>query len=389
MDPSLRSSLFNQMMQALELGDKATADKIELLIRNFHPDSPPPIFIHVPRTDDDATHDIPFSSFGRDSPPMTRPSKASGSGRKALKAPKALKESPLDAQVAADSDIEEHRLDGLYFSRDNPSSFDCEVNVVGDRELRHYRRRFDIPSSVNLLESGDRAAWNPVPGAVAIYGVMLSCGVTLPLQGFIARFLADARLSPAQLAPNSYRILMGMWMLWTLKGYEPPTPREICHFYSLRLAGHGGTYFLSSTPAKNWIPKGAVNPGKVQVSEDEKEKGFLWGLPSSNKRWKNSWFFISGDWHRGFRESARRNLRARRVPRHFTSPDSWCNSSPLLSDKEVAQVAKIATTSLAERGISFLLNEERMIAGGLFPPLHARLRRCKSFLPFFPIFLFV
>ena len=80
MDPSLRSSLFNQMMQALELGDKATVDKIELLIRNFHPGSPPPISIHVPRTDDDDTSDVPFSSFGRDSPKMTKPSKASGSG---------------------------------------------------------------------------------------------------------------------------------------------------------------------------------------------------------------------------------------------------------------------------------------------------------------------
>ena len=158
MDPSLRFSLFNQMMRALELGDNATADKIEFLIRNFHPNSPPPISIRVPRTDDDATHDIPFSAFDRDSPPMTRPSKASGSGRKVPKAPKASKGSLLDAQMADVSDVEEHRLDGLYFSRDNPSSFDCEVNVVGDRELIKYRSRFDIPSSVNLLVSGDRAA---------------------------------------------------------------------------------------------------------------------------------------------------------------------------------------------------------------------------------------
>src|SRR5579862_4093884 len=172
MDSSLRSSLFIQMMQALEVGDKATADKIELLIRNFHPDSPPPISIHVPRTDDDATPDIPFSSFGRDSPPMTRPSKVGGSGRKAPKASKTSKVSLLDAQVAVDSDVEEYRSDGLHFSRDNPSSFDCEVNVVGDRELNKYRSRFDIPSSVNLLVSSDRAALNPTPGAVAIYGVM-------------------------------------------------------------------------------------------------------------------------------------------------------------------------------------------------------------------------
>ena len=190
--------------------------------------------------------------------------------------------------MAADSDVEEHRRARLHFSRGNPSSFDGEVNVVGEGELAHYRRRFDIPPSVKLKPSGDLVAWNPPPGAVAIYGVMLSCEVTLPLQGFIARFLADAGLSPAQLAPNGYRILMGMWMLRSLNGYEAPTPREIRHFYSLSPAGHGGTYFLSSTPAKHWMPKGIVNPGRVQVSDDEKEKGFLWDLPTSNKRWKNS-----------------------------------------------------------------------------------------------------
>ena len=75
---------------------------------------------------------------------------------------------------------------------------------------------------------------------------MLSCGVTLPLQGFIARFLVDVGLSPAQLAPNSYRILIGMWALWSLNGYEAPTPREIRHFYSLRPLGDGGTYYLRS-----------------------------------------------------------------------------------------------------------------------------------------------
>src|SRR5579862_1840019 len=240
MDPSLRSSLFNQMMQASERGDKATADKIEFLIRNFHPDSPSPISIHVPRTDDDDTSDIPFSSFGRDSLTMARPSKASGSGRKIQAASKAPEVSLLDAQVAADSDIEEHRRARLHFSRGRPSSFDCEVNVVGESELALYRRRFDISPSTILSPSGDRAAWNPPSGAVAIYGVMLSCGVTLPLQGFIARFLADAGLSPAQLAPNSYRILMGMWTLWSLNGYEAPTPCEIRHFYSLRPSGNEG-----------------------------------------------------------------------------------------------------------------------------------------------------
>ena len=156
-------------------------------------------------------------------------------------------------------------------------------------------------------------------------------------------------------------------------------PREIRHLYSLYPAGHGGTYFLYSTPAKHWMPKGVVNPGRVQVSDDEKEKGFLWDLPTSNKRWKNSWFFVSGDWHRGVKASARRDLRAGWVPRHFTSPDSWRNTPFFLTEKEVAQVAKVAATPLARRRISFLLNENKMIELGLFPYLHARFRHCKSF----------
>ena len=105
---------------------------------------------------------------------------------------------------------------------------------------------------------------------------------------------------------------------------------------------------------------------------------------------KTAGFFVSGDWHRGVRASVHRNLRARWVPRHFTSPDSWCNTPSFLTDKEVAQVAKIAATPLARRGISFLLNEGKMIEFGLFPRLHARFRRCKSFSPFsfFPIFFY-
>ncbi|KAK0577777.1 hypothetical protein LWI29_038441 [Acer saccharum] len=119
---------------------------------------------------------------------------------------------------------------------------------------------------------------------------MLSCGITLPLQPFIARFLAEAKIAPAQLAPNSYRILMCLGLMWKLKGFGSPTPREIRHFYTLRQAGNSGTYFLLSSPVENWIPEGVSNPGQVEVSSDEKKKGFIWGFPSSNKRWKNSWF---------------------------------------------------------------------------------------------------
>ena len=68
---------------------------------------------------------------------------------------------------------------------------------------------------------------------------------------------------------------MCLCLMWKLKGYGPPTPREIRHFYTLRQAGNGGTYFLLSSPVENWIPEGVANPGQVEISDDEKKKGFI------------------------------------------------------------------------------------------------------------------
>ncbi|KAK0571694.1 hypothetical protein LWI29_020109 [Acer saccharum] len=276
---------------------------------------------------------------------MPRSPKTISSKRRASRAPR---ESLLDAQTIVDSDVEDHRRDRLHFSPTRPCSFDTEVNVVGEGKLRKYKSRFDIPDSVTLMLPGDRAVWNPPENAVAIYGAMLSCGVTLPLQPFIARFLTEAQIAPAQLAPNSYRILMCLCLMWKLKGYGPPTPCEIRHFYTLRQASNGGTYFLLSSPVENWIPEGVANPGQVEVSSDKKKKGFIWGFPTSNKR-------------------------------HFTSPEAWSKAAPTLMDREVSHLAAAAVLPLDSRGRSFLLDEEKMISQQIFTRLHARLPRLCDF----------
>ena len=63
MDPSLCSSLFNRMMESLELGDEHTAGRIDSLIRNFYLDSPIAISIYIPSADEAFFPDIPSSSF--------------------------------------------------------------------------------------------------------------------------------------------------------------------------------------------------------------------------------------------------------------------------------------------------------------------------------------
>ena len=143
---------------------------------------------------------------------------------------------------------------------------------------------------------------------------------------------------------------MYLCLMWELKGYGPPTPREIRHFYTLRHAGSNGTYFLLSTVVENWISEGVADPRQVEVSSDEKKKGFIWGFPTSNKRWKNSWFFTGGEWGKNVPADNCRNFMAKRVPRHFTSPEAWSKAAPALLDAEVSHLATAAVLPLDERG---------------------------------------
>ncbi|KAK0586310.1 hypothetical protein LWI29_004793 [Acer saccharum] len=172
---------------------------------------------------------------------------------------------------------------------------------------------------------------------------------------------------------------MCLCLMWKLKGYGPPTPREIRHFYTLRQAGNGGTYFLLSSPVENWILEGVANLGQVEVSSDEKKKGFIWGFLTSNKRWKNSWFFAGGEWGRDIPASSRRNLSAKKVPRHFTSPEVWSKAVPVLLDREISHLAAATVLPLDSRDRSFLLDEEKMISQQIFTRLPARLPRLCDF----------
>ncbi|KAK0574881.1 hypothetical protein LWI29_030418 [Acer saccharum] len=143
---------------------------------------------------------------------------------------------------------------------------------------------------------------------------------------------------------------MCMCLMWKLKGYGPPTPREIRHLYTLRQAGHGGTYFLLSSLVKNRIPKGMANPGQVEISSDEKKKA-----------------------------SSRCNLLVKKVPKHFTSPEAWSKAVPVLLDGEVSHLAAAAVLPLDLRDRSFLLDEEKMIPQRVFPRQPARLPRLCDF----------
>jgi hypothetical protein len=174
MDPSQRAFLFNQMMQALELGDKEVADKIESYLRNFNPTSPVPIPLYTSfNSESDAPDFVFLSTSDSDSSDMAKTPRTAGSGRRGPRTPR---DSLLGAQTVIDSDVEDHRRDNLCFAADRPSSFDTEVNVVGEQELGKYKRRYDIPIRLSLflrasgLHGIRRAAPSPSMGRCSAVG---------------------------------------------------------------------------------------------------------------------------------------------------------------------------------------------------------------------------
>ncbi|KAK0598016.1 hypothetical protein LWI29_030771 [Acer saccharum] len=139
---------------------------------------------------------------------------------------------------------------------------------------------------------------------------------------------------------------MCMWHMWHRMKRPPPTPREICHFYSLRPVGKTGIYFLQSTQPKLWIPKDVVVKGEIEPTTDEKMKGFdLDGTQMTC-----------------------------RVPRYFCTPQ-WNHLTSAFIDEELKTLARAVVRPLGKRGKPYLYNEGKMIKARLFPQISARCKR--------------
>ena len=403
MDSTARYRLYTVGMIAIEQHDAHTASVVHNLLK-------PPLFDQPHFTDADVSavyredytpsevppspevHSVSSDSSPPDYQPAAwsdssssttniRPWRRSGkkmSTRKVYKDSYSL-ESRVGSQRVDENDVEEeHRAARIPFSPERICAYDVELNVVGPQEVGQYMRRFDLDGDViSLMPADGRAAWNPPPGCVAIYGAMLTCGVTLPLQPFITWFLAEARIAPAQLTPNSYRVLMCMWHMWHRMKRPPPTPREIRHFFSLRPVGKTGIYFLQTNPSELWVPQDVAVKGEIEPTTDEKMKGFIWGFPSSNKFWKNSWFFVGKQWGQSISFDLDGTRLTCKVPRFFCSPH-WNHTTSAFTDEELKTLARAAVRPLEKRGKPYLYNEGKMIKARLFPQISARRKRCKS-----------
>ncbi|KAJ4702886.1 Collagen alpha-1(VII) chain like [Melia azedarach] len=206
----------------------------------------------------------------------------------------------------------------MYYTRESSFEIDWIRSSMRKSELTNLRARFDIPNSVTLrLPLRGEKASNPRRGEVAIFEILLELGLRLPFQSYFVRILDELDLAPCQLVLNSWRVLVGMYVLWNKIGHGEPSISDLRRLYQVR-AG----------------PK--TNPGLFYLAARSKGERPVPDFPDSNKSWKDRWLFVGGEWGQSIEVDEIQFS----VPSSFSAEVSqdWAETEGKIGEKEMLRL---------------------------------------------------
>ncbi|THU64853.1 hypothetical protein C4D60_Mb01t30840 [Musa balbisiana] len=196
-------------------------------------------------------------------------------------------------------------------------------SVVSGSLLETLRERYCIPEEFVLVvpDPGQRA-YDPIPRGFALTLDAREAGLRLPLHPIIVSCLSMWRISPSQVAPNSWRYLVAFL---------------------------GECYYANITPTRNLFLS-CFRVGGYFLSA---RIGFrVGGAPSNNKGWKGWFFYVSWsrDWGFGIRWAAR----------------AIDNAAPSLNDEERRDLERLREILPGSQAIR-AMNEQWLAEAGLSP----------------------
>ncbi|CAL9006366.1 unnamed protein product [Prunus brigantina] len=170
---------------------------------------------------------------------------------------------------------------------------------------------------------------------------MFKNGLRLPLHPFVQRWMAFLGVAPHQMNPNLLRTILCMCVLWKRHhGIEPSTNILRCCFGLRKSPKQAGFFYLQALQGK-----------------------ILENNPSSQKSWKDHWFFATGCWEVAAGVEKPRALVARR----FREKVDW--ESGELSEDEEGQLEVIRALEASARDATELLSHSSLSASGLLDPI--------------------
>jgi hypothetical protein len=182
----------------------------------------------------------------------------------------ALSEVTTSARVVFGSLVEPKRWAvHSYFSKFNAES------------IGRIRSRYQVLEDVVLrIPNSDEWACSHVED-VAFYESTLTAGLRFPVQPFIRELLDFLSLAPGQVAPNGWRVIISSIVMWkeSSDGLDDIIMEEFLYCFE---------------PSQI-----ATSPGFWTFRNRDNLVKLVEVLPSSNRGWKDGYFFVCGDnWER-------------------------------------------------------------------------------------------
>ncbi|KAL2476176.1 Uncharacterized protein Adt_36912 [Abeliophyllum distichum] len=159
-------------------------------------------------------------------------------------------------------------------------------SILVEEDLTKMREQYRIPSDVELILPGpnERACF-PREGCTALHLNAFVSGMHLPLHPMLRRILRAYALAPTQVSPNGWSQMVGGMYLWFRHSFGMEMPLHV--FQTV--------YQPRKLPRKKGKEEEA---GWYYFCPWGSHKPLVTGCPSSIKQWKESWFWVSGNWQR-------------------------------------------------------------------------------------------
>ena len=150
---------------------------------------------------------------------------------------------------------------------------------ISQEDIDRMRGRYQIPDDVVLRipDSDERACCSKYKGDVVFYEADFQAGLRFPMQPFVRELLDYLSLAPGQVASNGWRTIISCMVMWRVNsnGREDLIVDE---------------FFFCYEPYQI-----ALCPGFWTFKHHDMDTKIVQGLPSSNKIWKDGYFFVCGD----------------------------------------------------------------------------------------------
>ncbi|KAL2513169.1 Plus3 domain-containing protein [Abeliophyllum distichum] len=216
-------------------------------------------------------------------------------------------------------------------------------SIMVEEDLTRLREAYRIPEDIELILPGpnERACF-PRRGCTALHLNAFVSGMRLPLHPMFRRILRAYDLAPTQVSPNGWSQMVGGMYLWFRHSFGMEMPLYV--------------FQTIYQPRKLLRKKGREEEvGWYYFCPWGSHKPLVTGCPSSIKQWKESWFWVSGNWQRVFDDPEP----------DLDAPSVYGIASPLprckLSQDVVDVLKSIYQADQKTRSYGFILNRHHCL----------------------------